>query len=110
MALGVGEPEHGTPRRASDDPAVDAEMATDGLDVGDMAVHVDRRPVERGIGRRRRAASRPALVERDRPVQCRVTQIEMPATEPAAWTTVQPHHRHTCRISGLFHMQPMAFT
>ena len=57
MTLGVGRPEHRSPGHPEDDPALDAEVLAQPLDVGDVVVHVDARPVHALLAGVRRAPS-----------------------------------------------------
>jgi hypothetical protein len=56
------------------------------------------------------AASRPALIEKDRVKPPRVEQIAMRMLGAAARTTVEKQGRYTVPVTALFHIEPMAIS
>ena len=101
VTLGVGHPEHRPPGDPEDDPALDAEVLADPLDVADVVVHVDARPVHALLAGVRRAPSGGALVEQHGPMPLGVEVAAGPgraarARPPWRYTTGVPLGLPTC--------------
>jgi len=78
MPLGVGERERAPPRSADHQPALDAEVRPEPLDVRDEVRRGVVAKVDTGRARARRAPPAVALVEQDDPVSLQVEQPTLP--------------------------------
>src|SRR5262249_32393535 len=92
----VGEAEGAAPAAAEHDPAADAEILADLLDVADK---VPGRVLAEL--RMRRALAGAALVEEYHAVMARVEEAPIGRREAAAGTAVQEHDRHALGIADL---------
>ena len=97
MVLGVGERERRSPRAAEDDPALDAQVLAQALDVG--------HEVGRGVGleaaQRRRAAGAALVVDHDAVVR-RVEELAVHRARTRAGAAVQEDDRHAVGIAAFF--------
>ena len=103
MRLGVREGEGRAPRAADHQPALDAEVLADRLDVGDEVLR--RVGGERQI---RMAAPGAALVEQEGVEARRIEQPPVQVLRSAARSAVQEHRRDAAGAADLLDVQPMA--
>jgi hypothetical protein len=101
MLLGVGKREHAAPRPAPDQPALDAELVPQQLDVGDQELRGVRAERCRRIAGMRPAATTAALVEEDHAVGVGVEQAAMPGRASRPGAAVEHDHRPAARVAGL---------
>ncbi len=100
MRLGIRERQRRAPRTAEEQPALDAEMPAQPLEVG----HEMRRGVGHDLAAWRRAP-RAALVEEHDAPERRVEIAAMMRQAAAAGTAVQEHERHAVRVAAGFPIQ-----
>ncbi len=105
VPFGVGRAENRAPRHAEHDPPVDAEMGSEGFDIGEVMVHVDARPVDVVLARMRRAPTRRALIEQDGPVKHRVERAADPRRAPRPRAAMEVHDRNALRGAVLLPIQ-----
>lgn len=96
------------PTTRQHDPPVDAEVGSEGFNIGDVMVHVDARPIDTVLARVRRAPPRRALIEHDRPVQRRIERAADPRRAPRSRTAMEVHDGKAVRRAVLFPIQRMA--
>ena len=110
LPFGVRQTKDRAPRQAVDDPPIDAESLPQPLDVGEVVIHVDARPVDVVAGGTGGAAAAGALVEQHGSV---ATRIEVPARSRRATrarTAVQVHDGSPVRVAHLLVVQDVAVT
>ena len=96
MRFGVSQRERRTPRAAEQQPALDAQVCAQPLDVGD---ELGRRVIAQFPQRRRLAGT--ALVVDDDPVVRRIVEAPVVGRAAAAGTSVQEDDGHAARIARL---------
>ena len=100
VPLGVGQGERDAPRSAPHEPAPDAEVCPERLDVADEMVCRVRREVRRPVAGMRQASSTAALVELDDAIARRVEPATSSRRAPAARAAVERHRRRAVRVAG----------
>ena len=103
IRLGVGQRQRGAPGAAEQQPAVDAEMAAQGLDVGDQVLG--------GVVLQAAERTRPAgaaLVEDDHAPELGVEEAAMHRAGAGARAAVQEQHRPAARVADLLPVHDMA--
>ncbi len=108
MAFGVGQPEHRSPRQPEDDPALDVEVLAQPLDVGDVVVHVDARPVHVLLAGVRCAAPGRPLVEQHGVMPLCVEVAASPGSATTARAAVQVDDRGALRVADLLDVEDVA--
>ena len=107
VALGVGRAEHRSPREPEDDPALDVEVLAEPLDVGDVVVHVDARPVDAPLAGVRGAAPRRPLVEQHGAMALQVEVAAGARGAAGARTAVQVDDGRALRVADLLDVEDM---
>src|SRR5205085_11455347 len=92
----VREPERAAPTAAEHDPAPNAEILADLLDIADQVP--GRVLPQLGM---RRAPAGAALVEQRHAIMAGIEEAPITGREPAAGPAVQEEHRHTFGIADL---------
>ena len=105
VAFRVRRAQHGSPRHPEHHPAVDPEVGTNPLDVGDVVIHVDACPVHPLLTGVRRALSRRALVEHHRPVAAEVEVTAGARRAAGAGSSVQVDDRRSAAVAELLDVQ-----
>src|SRR4029079_7066800 len=110
VTFGVGGTEHRSPRQTEHDPSIDAEVLAQLLDVGDVMVHVDRRPVDVRLGRVWRTAAGGSLIEQHGAMSLRIEVGACTGREARTRPTVQVDDRSAVFVADLLVVQGVAIT
>ena len=108
MAFGVRQPQHRSPRQPEDDPALDVEVLAQPLDVGDVVVHVDARPVHVLLAGVRCAAPGRPLIEQHGAMPLCVEAAASPGSATTAGAAVEVDDRGALRVTDLLDVEDVA--
>src|SRR5262245_55914314 len=102
VGLGVGERERAAPRHDKHGPPIDAAAFTESLDVGyEMLCRIGAE-IGAGIARQRPAATRAALIEKQRIVKARVEEAALTSRTTRAGAAMEKEGRLAGRVAAAF--------
>ena len=107
VTFGVGRSEDRTPGDPEHDPPLDAEMFSELLDVVDVVIHVDARPVHAFVAGVRGAPSCRSLVEQHGPMALEVERAPSPGRAARARPAMQIHNRRALPGADLLVVEDM---
>jgi hypothetical protein len=108
IGLSVGKCEGTAPRATDDEPALDREVISDALDIGDEVVGGVRGQIDVGGAGMGRAATAVPLVVEDDAVAAGIEEAAMPRGAAGAWAAVKNEGGLALGMAAGFPVEPMS--